>query len=77
MDCTSFPVWIGIVIGIVVVTLVLVIIVINRKWNAIKYLLFIRFNVLINDDVPENVDELEFDAFIIYRFVNLQCHYFS
>ncbi len=59
--------WIGIFIGCSVVVVVAVIFVINRKWEAIKFLLFMRFNVLVNDDEPENVADLEFDAFIAYR----------
>ncbi len=71
MGCTTSPAWIGIVTGTIVISVIIVVIVINRKWNAIKFLLFTRFNVLINDDEPENVDELEFDAFILYRLVCL------
>ncbi len=67
MGCVRFPIWIGIVTGTVILTLMTTVIIMNRKWNAIKFLLFFRFNVLINDDEPENVDELEYDAFVIYR----------
>ncbi len=67
MGCVTFPVWIGIVTGILVVGLIIIIVVINRKWNAIKFRLFMKFNILIDRDDPENVDELEFDAFIAYR----------
>ncbi len=66
MGCVTFPIWIGVVTGIALVCVIIVVIVINRKWEAIKFLCFNRFNVLINDDEPENLDELEFDAFIIY-----------
>ncbi len=50
-----------------ILSLLIIVIIINRKWNAMKFLLFFQFNVLINDDEPEHVDELEFDAFVIYR----------
>ncbi len=47
--------------------MVSVVIVVNRKWTAVKFYLFMKFDVLINDDEPENLDHLEFDAFIAYR----------
>ncbi len=67
MGCVTFPVWIGIVTGTVILFLLISIVVINRKWEAIKFFLFMRFNYLVNDDVPEDVDNLEFDSFVIYR----------
>ena len=33
--------------------------------------MFMHFNVLPNDDGPENLDEMEFDAFVTYRSVNV------
>ncbi len=69
MGCLDFPVWIGISIGLAVVFLVALIILANRKWEAIKFFMFMRFNVLVQDDEPENLNELEFDAFIAYRCV--------
>ena len=68
MGCV-FPRWAIITISVTVVLSIIVIIVINRKWEAIKFLLFVRFNYLINDDGPENLDEMEFDAFVTYRYV--------
>ncbi len=67
MGCASFPLWIAILTATVTLCLMMTVIVINRKWEAIKFYLFMKFNVLINDDEPENVDEFDFDAFIIYR----------
>ncbi len=67
MGCVTFPVWIGIVTGTVILFLLISIVLINRKWEAIKFLLFMKFDVLINDDTPEDVNDLEFDAFVIYR----------
>ncbi len=67
MGCVDFPIWIGIVTAMIVLSLIIGATVINRKWEAIKFLCFNRFNVLINDDEPENVEVLEYDAFIIYR----------
>ncbi len=67
MGCISFPFWIGIVTGTVILFLLISVVVVNRKWEAIKFLLFMRFNFLVNDDQPGNIDELEYDAFVIYR----------
>ncbi len=69
MGCVAFPIWIGIVTGIVIFILITTLILTNRKWEAIKFLLFMKFDILTNDDEPENVDELQFDAFITYRSV--------
>ncbi len=66
MGCVAFPIWIGIATGTVILSLIIIVIVINRKWKAMKQILFFRFNILVNDDEPENVNELEFDAFVIY-----------
>ncbi len=67
MGCVSFPLWIGIVIGTVVLSAIIGVVVINRKWEAIKFWLFMHNGVLLRDDEPENIDDLEFDAFVIYR----------
>ena len=67
MGCVTFPIWIGIVTETVVLSLIIAAIAINRKWEAIKFLCFMKFDILLNDDNPENVDEMEFDAFIAYR----------
>ena len=68
MGCI-FPLWAIITISVTAVLSIIVIVVINRKWEAIKFLLFVRFNYLVNDDGPENLDEMEFDAFVTYRYV--------
>ncbi len=67
MGCDASPVWIGIVTAGVAVFFVFTIIVVNRKWDALKFFIFMRFNVLINDDAPEDMKEMEYDAFVIYR----------
>ncbi len=67
MGCAGFPIWVGIVTGTVILSLITAAIVINRKWEAVKFLCFMKFNILLNDDEVENVDELEFDAFVAYR----------
>ncbi len=68
MGCLKTPLWIGITIGTVVVVLIVVTIVINRKWDAVKFFLFMKFELLMNDDHPEDVNDLEFDAFVSFRY---------
>ena len=53
------------------VIIVVIIIILNRKWEAIKFFMFMHFDILPNDDGPENLDEMEFDAFVTYRSVNV------
>ncbi len=67
---------VGVTIGILVLFLVVAIVVVNRKWEAIRFFLFMRCDILIKDDDPEKVDDLEFDAFVTYRqeFVSLIEH---
>ena len=66
MQC-NFPPWAIIFLAVVSVATVILIIVLNRKWEAIKFYMFVHFNVLTDDDGPENLDEMEFDGFITYR----------
>ena len=46
---------------------ILAIIILNRKWETIKFYLFVHFNVLTNDDGKGNLDIMKFDGFITYR----------
>ncbi len=67
MGCDTFPIWIGIVIATAVVIVILTILIISRNWKAVKFFLFMRFNILINDET-KSVDDMEFDAFVAYRW---------
>ena len=66
MGCT-FPTWAVIVVALTSITTVIIIILLNRKWETIKFYMFVHFNILTNDDGPENLDEMDFDGFITYR----------
>ena len=66
MGCL-FPIWAVVVISLTAVAIIVVIIIINRRWEVIKFFMFMRFNILPNDDGPENLDDMEFDAFVAYR----------
>ena len=66
MDCI-FPIWAISTIVVSAVTVVVIIIIINRKWDAIRFFMFMHFDIVPNNDGPENLDEMDFDAFITYR----------
>ena len=66
MGCI-FPPWAIITICTIAVIIIFAIIVINRKWEKIKFYAFVHFNVLTNDDGPEKLDEVDFDAYVTYR----------
>ena len=51
------------------VIIVVVIIILNRKWEAIKFFMFMHFDILPNDDGVENLEEMDFDAFVTYRLL--------
>ena len=60
MGCL-FPVWAIVVLTLTTIGILVMIVAVNRKWEAIKFFMFMRFNFLPNDG-PENLDEMEFDA---------------
>ena len=55
--------------------IVVTIIILNRKWEAIRFFMFMHFDILPNDDGQENLDEMEFDAFVTYRFSTIPLLY--
>ena len=69
MGCI-FPIWAIVVISASSILAVIIVIVVNRKWETIKFFMFMHFDILPNDDDPENLDEMEFDAFVTYRYCN-------
>ena len=66
MGC-FFPVWAIVTISLGAIAIIVMIIVITKMWERIKFFMFMHFNILPNDDGPENLDEIEFDAFVTYR----------
>ena len=67
MGCI-FPIWAISTIVASAVIVVVIIIILNRKWEAIRFFMFMHFDILPKDDGRENLDEMEFDAFMTYRF---------
>ena len=74
MGCI-FPIWAISTIVTTAVIVVVIIIILNRKWEAIRFFMFMHFDVLPGDDVQENLDEMEFDAFITYRLDPCLCFF--
>ena len=67
MGCI-FPLWAIVTISVTAVAVILSLIVINRKWEKIKFYAFVHFNILTKDDGPEKLDEIDFDAYVTYRY---------
>ncbi len=68
MGC--YPIWQKIILGVgigVTVTVVIAIIAISRRWNEVKWLLFLYFNVLGKTDKEEKLENVTFDALLSYR----------
>ena len=66
MNC-NFPPWAIIFVALLSVAILVLVIVLNRKWETIKFYMFVHFNVLTDDDGPEDLNEMDFDGFITYR----------
>ncbi len=69
MGC--FPVWQKILIGVsvtITVLIVIAIIGISRRWNEVKWFMFLHFDILDkNDAANEKLSNKEFDALLSYR----------
>ena len=55
------------VLGAVIIIIVIVIIAIGRRWNEVKWLLYLHFNILDKSDRNEDLSGKTFDAFLSYR----------
>ena len=55
------------IFGTLIVLIVIFIIAIGRRWNEVKWLLYLHFNILDKSDRNENLDGKKYDAFISYR----------
>ncbi len=68
MGC--YPKWQKIVIGVsaaVTVAVVVAIIAISRRWNEVKWFLYLHFDILDKHDGPENLANKTTDALLSYR----------
>ena len=66
----ELPLWEKILIGVlaaVTVAVVIVIIAISRRWNEVKWFMYLHFDLLDKNDEPENLEGMEYDALLSYR----------
>ena len=62
--------WQEILIGISItltIVLVIAIIAISRRWNEVKWFMYLHFDILSKNDGEENLDNKESDALLSYR----------
>ena len=55
------------ILGTLIVGIVIAIIAISRRWNEVKWLLYLHFNILDKSDRNENLAGKQYDAFLSYR----------
>ena len=73
MECGGvFPVWIGVVIGLLVVFIVFCIAVIHRKWEVIKFILYMEFDILFFDNEKEDFTKYKYNILIISRYFQIK-----
>ena len=67
MGC--YPIWEKLLIGIsaTAISIVIAIIAISRRWNEVKWLMYLHFNILPNQDKKENWEGKDFGAVFSYR----------
>ena len=68
----ELPTWlkslIGLSVGLTILT-VIAIIAINRRWNEVKWFMYLHFDILDKKDGNENLQNKENDALISYRYI--------
>ncbi len=70
MDCIQPPIVAIIVPCLIVIALVILILLIFRHYDSIKFFFFLKYNIRMNEDHMEDVNTIEFDALIAYRLVS-------
>ena len=61
------------IFGALIVGIVVAIIAISRRWNEVKWLLYLHFNILDKSDNNEDLTDKKYDAFLSYSY----CYYVS
>ena len=69
MGCNDLPVYVLVLISVAVIIVIpLVLFLLVRYYDALRFLLFLKFNILIGKDDDEDIlEEMDFDLFISYR----------
>ncbi len=71
LGCIPLPMALICGTSVGVVILVVLIIMFFRNLDVIKFQLFLRLNIRVNEDQAEAVDSMEFDAFVAYKYVHI------
>ena len=64
---TAEKITIGI-FGVLIVAIVIAIIAISRRWNEVKWLLYLHFDILDKRDDNEDLTDKRYDVFVSYRY---------
>ncbi len=67
LDCIPLPTALICGASFGVVAMVVCLFVLYRYLDRIKFQIFLRFNVRVNEDQAEDVDEMNFDALVAYK----------
>ena len=54
------------IFGALIVGIIIVVIAISRRWNEVKWFLYLHFNILDKQD-NEDLTDKKYDAFVSYR----------
>ena len=57
------------IFGTLTIVLTIAIIAISRKWNKVKFFLYLYFDILDKNDGDEDLTNKFYDIFISYRYV--------
>ena len=70
MGCDQFNIWFpALLIGGILIVIVIIIALLVKYSGAIAFFLYLRFDIMIGrDSVTEDLDNMEFDAFVTYRY---------
>ena len=68
MDCIQPPIVAIVVSSLIVTTIVVLVFLFFTHYESIKFFFFVKYNIRVNEDHVEDVDAMEFDALIAYRF---------
>ena len=69
----ELPTWVQILIGLsagLTILTVIVIIAISRRWNEVKWFMYLHFDILDKNDRNENLQNKEKDAVVSYRYTS-------
>ena len=57
------------IFGTLIIGIVIAIIAISRRWNEVKFFLYLHFNILDKNDGDEDLSDKFYDVFVSYRYI--------